>query len=196
MTKTDLTDDEERRLNDIQRRLFDIQAQVLSLDPDEFNTKASASFGKEDTESQSLRPLYVFLCHSSADKPTVRKLSQRLQDNKVLPWLDEEDILPGQDWDREIKKAVRKSDIILVCCSTSSVTKAGYIQKEIRFALDIADEKLEGEIFIIPVRLENCDVPERLTRWQWVDLFLENGYEKLLRALRARAEDLGTLLPI
>lgn len=51
----------------------------------------------------------VFLYHSSADKEQVRDLHQRLRRDGVLPWLDEEDILPGQDWDGENRRAIRES---------------------------------------------------------------------------------------
>ena len=103
----------------------------------------------------SRRELKAFLCHSSEDKPIVRELYSRLRQDGVNPWLDETDILPGQDWDMEIRLAVRDSDAILVCLSHSSVEKEGYIQKEIKFALDVADEKPEGTIFIIPIKLDN-----------------------------------------
>jgi formylglycine-generating enzyme required for sulfatase activity len=136
------------------------------------------------------RPLRVFLCHSSADKPAVRELYQRLKADDFEPWLDEEDLLPGQDWQREIPKAVRESDVVIVCLSRGSVNRAGYIQKEIKFALDVADEQPEGAIFIIPVKLEDCKVPDRLNRWQWVNQFDPNGYKKLLRALQFRAKSL------
>ena len=65
------------------------------------------------------------------------------------------------------------------------------MQKEIKFALDVVDEKPEGVIFIIPVRLEEVLVPLRLRPWQWVNLFQDRGYEKLLLVLRLRAESLG-----
>ena len=78
------------------------------------------------------------------------------------PWLDEEDILPGHDWEHEIAGAVKSSAVVAVCLSANSVTKAGYLQKEIASALDMAAEQPEGHIFLIPVRLEECDVPERL----------------------------------
>jgi hypothetical protein len=39
------------------------------------------------------------------------------------------------------------------------VTKTGFVQKEIKIAPDAADEQPEGRIYIIPVRLEDCDVP-------------------------------------
>lgn len=62
----------------------------------------------------------------------------------LRPWLDEEDILPGQDWESEIRRAIRKSRYVLVCLSESSVTKSGFIHKEIKQALDIADEQPSG----------------------------------------------------
>ena len=132
----------------------------------------------------TLRPLRIFLCHSSADKSAVKDLYRRLKGDGHYPWLDEEDLLPGQDWQYEIPLAVRASDIVLVCLSRNAVSKRGYVQKEILFALDVADEQPEGTIFVIPLRLEECDVPLRLGRWQWVNLYDENGYERLLRGLR------------
>jgi len=143
------------------------------------------------TPMESSRQLKVFLCHASGDKPTVRNLYRRLRSDGIAPWLDEEDLLPGQDWQLEIPKAVRSSDVVIICLSSRAITKAGYVQKEIKDALDVADRQPEGTIFLIPLRLEVCEVPERLRRWQWVDLFREIGYERLLRALRARAESLG-----
>jgi len=143
------------------------------------------------TPTESPRQLKVFLCHASGDKPTVRDLYHRLRADGIDPWFYEENLLPGQDWQLEIPKAVRSSDAVIICLSRKAITKAGYVQKEIKYALDVADEQPEGTIFLIPLRLEECDVPERLRRWQWVDLFRETGYERLLRALRARAESLG-----
>jgi len=131
--------------------------------------------------------LRVFLCHSSADKKQVRQLHERLAKDGFAPWLDEEDLLPGQNWDMEIKKAVRSSDVVLVCLSASSVTKQGFVQKEIKTALDAADEKPDGLVYIIPLRLQECSVPERLKKWHWVDFFAQNGYARLLQSLRIRA---------
>jgi len=135
--------------------------------------------------------LLVFLCHSSTDKTEVRQLYRTLRQDGFDPWLDEENLLPGQDWKSAIEQAVRKSHIVIVCLSKTAVTKEGFIQKEIRYALDAADEKPEGTIFLIPLRFEACAVPDRLSRWHWVDLFDSKGYEKLFRALTTREESLG-----
>jgi hypothetical protein len=148
------------------------------------------SIGEVVASYFSQRKLRIFLCHSTTDKPIVRNLYQRLCAEGVEPWLDEESLLPGQDWDQEIAKAVRQSDVVLVCLSHSSVNKAGYVQKEIKYALDVADEQPEGTIFLIPVKLEECEIPGRLRRWHWVNLFEDIGYERLMRALRARERTL------
>jgi len=140
--------------------------------------------------SESSRRLRVFLCHSSGDKQSVRNLYHRLRKEGVEPWLDEENLLPGQDWQHEIMKAVRASDMVVVCLSSASITKAGYVQKEIKYALDVAEEQPEDTIFIIPLRLEECVVPSRLSRWHWVDLFEDRGYGRLLQTLQRRANDL------
>ncbi|HET9590608.1 MAG TPA: TIR domain-containing protein, partial [Anaerolineales bacterium] len=140
------------------------------------------------------RQLKVFLCHASGDKPPVRNLYKRLVVEGVDVWLDQEKLLPGQDWQVEIPRAVREADVVIICLSNKSITKEGYIQKEIRFALDSAEEKPEGTIFLIPARLEDCVVPERLNRWQWVDLFEENGFVRLLRSLKLRADRVGAVI--
>lgn len=135
------------------------------------------------SDPQLPQTLKVFLCHSSSDKAIVRSLYSRLRADAIKPWMDENDILPGQDWDLEIRKAIRERHMVLVCLSADAITKVGYLQKEIRQVLDAADEQPEGTIFLIPVRLEPCNVPDRLRRWQWVDLFEDTGYDRLMLAL-------------
>jgi hypothetical protein len=132
--------------------------------------------------------LRVFLCHASEDEPTVRHLYERLWADGFAPWMAEENLHPGQEWRVQIARAVRQSEAVLVCLSPHSVGKAGYLNKEITIALDVADEQPEDTIFLIPVRLEECYVPDRLSRWQWVNLFKARGYERLRRALQVRAE--------
>jgi formylglycine-generating enzyme required for sulfatase activity len=138
------------------------------------------------------RKLRVFLCHASQDKPSVRGLYQRLAaESWIEPWLDEESLLPGQDFDLEIYKATRDADAIIICLSKVSVVREGYVNKEIRRALDIADEKPEGTIYVIPLRLDDCSPSfERLKQLHWADYFTPNAHEKLVRALRVRASAL------
>ena len=66
-------------------------------------------------------PLRIFLCHSSEDKPAVRNLYQRLSNDGFKPWLDEEDILGGQEWEDEIPKAVKTSDVAARRCGLATL---------------------------------------------------------------------------
>jgi hypothetical protein len=141
------------------------------------------------------RPLKVFLCHASADKPKVRELYRYLKRRGLQPWLDAEDLLPGQAWQVEIPKALETSDAIIICLSKGSVDKEGYVQKEIKFALDKALEMPEGRIFLIPARLEECDFPRSLSGYQWVDLFDKGGYAKMMKAFKVRASQLEDASP-
>lgn len=146
------------------------------------------------------RPLCVFLCYASEDKPAVRELYQKLRAEAwIQPWLDEEELYPGQDWSLEIEKAVEAADVIIVCLSKGSTTKEGYIQREIRIALDYADYKPEGTFYIIPVRLEECEPARRLRRWQYADYFegqRERAFQRLLVSLKKRADALGLILEV
>jgi hypothetical protein len=123
-----------------------------------------------------------------------KALYARLKREGVDVWLDKEKLLPGQDWKLEIEKVVNESDVVIVCLS-KQFNQEGFRQKEVRWALDKAMEKPEGEIFIIPARLEECEILKSLSRWHWVDLFAEDGYEMLMRALRARADTISAVLP-
>jgi TIR domain len=140
--------------------------------------------------SETKRPLKVFLCYTHADKPKVRDLYRYLKRRGIQPWFDEIDLIGGQDWQVEIPKALATSDAIIICLTKNSVDKEGYVQKEIKFALDKALEMPEGRIFLIPVRFEECEVPFSLSRYQYVDLFDEAGYSRMMRALKFRASQL------
>jgi DNA-binding PadR family transcriptional regulator len=150
---------------------------------DEQNETRTTNFEETDF-IKSGKPIKVFICHGKEDKEIARKLHGKLRILGVQTWFDEENLLPGQDWELEIIKAVRESDIVLVCLSTKSVQKTGFIQKEIKLALDAADERPEGKIFLIPARIDDCVMPSRLKSRQWVDLFDERGFERLVLALK------------
>lgn len=138
--------------------------------------------------------LKVFLCHSKSDKEFVRSLYNRLLAVGCDPWLDEVKLLPGQEWDIEIRKAVRNSHVVIICLSKGAISKRGYIHKEIKFAMDVADEIPDGDIFIIPLKVEPCEPPDSLKKYQWTEVFNE-GYQKLLNTLTVQANRLKKILP-
>src|SRR5512138_503823 len=130
------------------------------------------------------KQLQIFLLYARDDQEAVRRLYERIVKEGANVWLDRESILPGQDWQYEIRKAIQGSDLTIVCLSRQFNKQGGYRHEELKIALAKARSLCEGGTFIIPARLEKCDLPDSLRRWQRVDLFEARGYEKLLSALR------------
>jgi formylglycine-generating enzyme required for sulfatase activity len=125
----------------------------------------------------------IFLCHASEDKTPVREVYRRLRDNGFQPWLDEKDLIGGQQWEQEIPVALQASDFILIFFSQNSIRKIGYVQNEFKLALEAWRRTPEGMIRTIPVRLDDCEVPREFRRFHWIDLFDEGGFERIIRAI-------------
>lgn len=134
-----------------------------------------------------MKPQVVFLSYAKEDADAVRRVRARLLGDGFRPWLDEHDLLPGQDWDSTIRAVIRQCGAFIVFISRSSVTKTGYFQKEIREALAAADLRPDSRVFVLPVRLDDSTPPASLQRWQWVDLQQRAGYQKLTTVLREHA---------
>lgn len=134
------------------------------------------------------RPLKVFLCHSSQDKPIVKELHNRLiREGWIDPWLDKEKLHLGEDFDLEIEKAIESTDAVIAFISDNAVKKTGYIQKELRLVYDAQMYRPDGELFTIPLRLEDCEPPLRFKHWHWGDYFgeeKEKTYQSLLVSLK------------
>jgi formylglycine-generating enzyme required for sulfatase activity len=133
----------------------------------------------------------IFLAHSSIDKELVRKLYKELKKRGLQPWLDEEDLLPGQNWRIEIPKAIRECEYFIACLSERAIHKQGYVNKEFRMALDIYAEKPPGSIYLIPLKFDDCGVPDiqhpelgaKLRDIHWLDYWKSDGLERLLKVI-------------
>src|SRR5574338_107973 len=108
------------------------------------------------------RQLRIFLLHARRDAGAVRRLYRRLVREGANVWLDQEKLLPGQDWVYVIHKALHGSDMVIVCLSRRFNQEGGYRHEELRIALEKANAIDAEQIFIVPVRLEPCDMPESL----------------------------------
>ncbi len=101
--------------------------------------------------------MQVFISYAREDYETARKLYDDLgQQDGIRPWMGEEDILIGQNWKTEIEQAIRDSDYFLVLFSSDSVSKEGFVQKEIRVALELIETLPPDKIFILPLLLDDC----------------------------------------
>jgi len=125
----------------------------------------------------------IFLCYARPDFDQAIAVYARLESNGLLPWIDKKCLKPGDVWEKKIPAAIRSSAFVLVLLTKNSISKRGYLQKEIKEALDIQDEQLDQDRYVVPVRLEECDIPERLAHIQSADLYEPDGWTRLLDIL-------------
>jgi CheY-like chemotaxis protein len=156
---------------------------LLSIDTETIQSKISPK-----------RQVKIFICYAKEDLNKANAIYNRLIQLKFNPWIDNRKLVPGQDWELEIEKAIDACNFFLACLSSHSVTKEGYVQKELKKGLEILDRHPEGRIYLIPLRLDDCKVPKRFERIQWCDLFKTDGMVNLLRSIVVGCEQQGIRL--
>jgi hypothetical protein len=139
---------------------------------------------------------HVFLSYCRQNRDEVRRLRDELIKAGEPVWWDQE-ILPGQNWEIEINKAMKAAYAVVLCLSKESQSRTSTgIYVEARNAIEAYRQYSPEEIFLIPVRLSDCEIPffkidatTMLDGLQFVDLFppaqRSKGFEKLVQALRA-----------
>lgn len=132
-------------------------------------------------------PLKVFLSYAREDRQAIEALYDRLEAERFEPWMDVRKILPGQNWEIEIDRALREANVVIAWLSNSSVSKRGFVQREANFAIDNLKFKLPTDIYFIPVLLEPCEVPTHLAIRQYIDINTPNAWEQLLASLTLAA---------
>ena len=139
---------------------------------------------------------HVFLSYYRENAKEVSRLRDDLLAAGETVWWDQ-DILPGQDWRQAIRQAMRDSYAVLLCLSSEGAGRPmSGVNPEALDAIDVYRQYRTGEIFLIPVRLNDCEIPpieidgtRTLDRLQWIDLFppsrRKDGLSRLVQALQA-----------
>ncbi len=129
----------------------------------------------------------VFISYAKEDCIAAEKL---YRDLKAVPnieaWFDKECLKPGMKWPPAIRKAIRESEFFIALFSKNSSNRRGFVNTELNQALEILNQMPEGKIYLIPIRLEECDPPhESLREIQYEDFFPDwgKGFNKILSVI-------------
>ncbi|MCP2135840.1 hypothetical protein J2S28_002892 [Rhizobium sp. SLBN-94] len=134
----------------------------------------------------------VFISYTNADQDRVGEVADQLVARGLSIWIDHRKLKPGQNWDFEIRRALDRSAIIIVFISHNSVKKTGYVQREIRLALEKAEEKLVDDIYLIPVLLDDdVTVPSQLKDVQFIRHSDAEFLDKLADAVSHQLKKVG-----
>ncbi|MES2405824.1 MAG: TIR domain-containing protein [Pseudomonadota bacterium] len=105
----------------------------------------------------------IFISYATPDRERVLPYYSWLKENGLDVWIDCHSIKPGQNWDFEIKRALDKSSFVVAFISRQSYNRRGYVQRELKIALDNLSEKLIDDIYIVPVILDDdVEIPDQL----------------------------------
>jgi SIR2-like domain/TIR domain len=129
----------------------------------------------------------VFISYAREDSADAEKLYKDLKNRGAKPWIDKEEILAGESWKLAISKAIKTNRFFIPLFSSRSVSKVGYVNREIKYALEIFGYYPEKAIYMIPVRIDNCEIPfERLEDIHYADLFpdWDSGVKQILRSMK------------
>ena len=130
----------------------------------------------------------VFISHAKEDYEIAEKLYDFLLQKGFSPWLDKKKLKVGSNWDYEIKKALRESTFVILLLSSTSVKKRGYVQKEFKYSVEYSENKLVDDIYIIPILLDKCEVPDSLSKFQWIEIENEFLLQEILDSLNTQRQ--------
>lgn len=125
----------------------------------------------------------IFFIYSHKDKEKAMDLAVKLKEKGYNPWVDELEIIPGQNWSKAILQAIESSTVAIYLCSNSATGSDGFISKEIKHSMDVLRATKEAHSPIIPVFLEESVLPEELAGIHAVKLYENGGFEKLEKGL-------------
>ena len=131
------------------------------------------------------KPNRIFLSYTHKDEEKVLVLYKRLIEAGYNPWIDSKGILGGEDWEKVIEREIENAALFLPCLTNNSINHRGVVQKEIKFALKVWEQKLEDDIYLISVRLEDCPIPGSLRKFHCINLFKEDGFQRLINSIEA-----------
>lgn len=145
-----------------------------------FLVRGDGSYGFEEEPRRE-----VFIAYVEEDSEQALRLYRDLRDAGLHPWMDKRNLLPGQLWVRAVERAIQRADFFVALFSARALRKRGQFQSELRFALQCARKRPLEESFVIPARLEPCQVPLLIAgECQWVDLFPDwvRGVDRIVEA--------------
>jgi hypothetical protein len=126
---------------------------------------------------------YVFISYAREDEKYAKKLYKNLKSAGLNPWLDTEEILPGVPWKIAIRRGIQSSKFFIPLLSSNSVEKKGYVKKELKQALSIFEEMSPTQMFIIPIKLDNCKTSNRIINSRHIEDLSTNWSKGVNRIL-------------
>jgi len=119
---------------------------------------------------QPVKARRVFISYAREDLAVAKTLYRKLKERGHDPWMDEHSLRKGADWQLEIKSAIENCEFFVAIISKQSVQKTGFVQIEVHNAAQEQLKRPPGVIYFIPVKIDDCKLPEFAARFNYLDL--------------------------
>src|SRR5688572_14761392 len=111
----------------------------------------------------------LFLSHNSKDKPAVREIAKALRARDLQVWVDEDDLVPGRDWQEALEKIIQTTKAAAVLVGRDGL--GPWEDREMRGCLI---ELVGRDMPVIPVLLPGAPskpaLPLILRAFTWLDV--------------------------
>jgi hypothetical protein len=128
----------------------------------------------------------VFICHAHENKEFAASLYKELENAGFRPWLDKESLRGGDQWDEIIKKSIKKDiDYVIVLQSRELNRRIeGYVHTEIKMALERHAQFRKMFRFLLPVKINDCEILEELSHLHTIDCTGMNNIDQIIKSIR------------
>jgi hypothetical protein len=150
----------------------------------------------KETIARHLPQAKIFISHSSVDKPFVKKLQAELSKDESLKfWIDENEILAGDDIQKSISKSLSKSDYLLLVVSGNS-TKSSWVNFEVSQFMGFADAKNIIPIVISKGQKFSEPIDNLIKRLKYLDFSDNNNWDRNISAIKRALTGAGIEIQI
>jgi TIR domain-containing protein len=134
---------------------------------------ARAAARRELRQKRATAEFDVFLCHNWADKASVRRIADRLEEHGILPWLDERELPPGQPWQQLLEKQIAHIRSAAVFVGAAGV--GPWQEQELYgFLREFVSRRSPVIPVLLPDAPDKPELPIFLKAMTWVDFRLQD----------------------
>ena len=168
-----------------------INSGPVSADPPAIRPSSVPLWGEILRQKRQANDFDVFLCHNSADKPAVRRIGDQLKEAGLLPWLDVDELPPGQPWQPLLEQQIKNIRSAVVCFGAAGIgpwqerEMYGFLSAFVKRGLPVIP-------LLLPDAPSTPELPVFLSAMTWVDFRLahSNSLTQLIWGITGRRPDL------
>ena len=133
----------------------------------------------------------ILIYYTHEDIGSAKKIYHDLKRYGLDVWIDYEHVLPGQSWKSAIEEIIKQCKYCLALISSNTTSENGFLRNELKFILELLSRHPELNIYLLTVRLDDCEPSLKNSGINFIDLFPEdqyrNGLKKILYLVNPRS---------